>query len=503
MTRMVWQPSRRSFVLGTAALAGAAVMPASLRAQTRSESLTIGMALEPPHLDPTAGAAAAIDEVVYANVFEGLTRIDESGQIVPCLANSWGISADGLDYLFNLERDVAFHDGRPFDAAVVKFSLERAMSSDSTNAQKRLFAPIETVTVVDSHSVALRLKRPFGGLLFNLGWGDAVMVHPDSAANNKTAPIGTGPYRVGRVVKGDRVELERSPSYWGTAPSINRVVFKFVPDAAAQVASLLAGDVDAFPNIGSPETLTQFQADPRFVVSIGTTEGETILAMNNQKGPLSDPRVRRAIAHAIDRQALIDGAMFGYGTPIGSHFAPHDPAYVDLTGVTPHDPARARALLSEAGYSGGLEFGLVLPPPTYARRGGEIVASQLAAVGIRTRIVQVEWAQWLDGVFAKKAYDLTIVSHTEPLDVDIYGREDYYFGYRNPLIDNLLTDLDRQSQPLKRAAVYGAIQAILAEDVPNAFLFQLPKLGVWRADLDGLWENAPIQANDVTQVRRR
>ena len=182
----------------------------------------------------------------------------------------------------------------------------------------------------------------------------------------------------------------------------------------------MAGDVDAFPVYPAPETLAQFEADPNFNVIVGSTEGETILSTNNKSEKLKDVRVRKAIAHAINRQAIVDGAMFGFGTPIGTHFAPHHPDYLDLTSQSNYDPEKSKSLLSEAGVSDGLNLSLKLPPPSYARRGGEIIASQLREVGIRTKIENLEWAQWLEQVFKGKDYDLTIVSHTEPMDIGIY-----------------------------------------------------------------------------------
>jgi peptide/nickel transport system substrate-binding protein len=458
--------------------------------------LVIGMALEPPHLDPTAGAAAAIDEVVYANLFEGLVRIDERGRVQPSLATSWEIGDDGLVYTFHLRQGVLFHDGTTFESSDVAFSLDRARGPDSTNAQKGFFAAIATVETPDPSTVRIRLSRPDGQLLFNLGSGDAVIVAPESAGGNKSRPVGTGPFRFQRWVSGESIALERVVPGDG----IDEVVFKIIPDPAAQVAALLAEDVDAFPNFSAPESLAAFAGDSRFVVVPGTTEGETILAINNARPPFDDVRVRRAICHAIDRQAIIDGAMSGYGVAIGSHFAPHHPAYVDLTGVCSHDPGKAKALLAEAGLAGGFEATLKLPPPAYARRGGEIVAAELAAVGLRVRIEAVEWAQWLETVFTNRDYDLTIVSHTEPLDIGIYARDDYYFGYHDEGFEALVAELDASVDPARRNDLYGEAQRKIAEDAVNAFLFQLPKIGVWRAELTGLWTNSPIQANDVTGV---
>lgn len=466
------------------------------------DRIKIGMVLEPPHLDPTAGAAAAIDEVVYANVFEGLTRIDRNGVVQPALASSWVVSDDGLTYTFTLQDGVTFHDGSTLDADDVVFSFERAMAEDSINAQKALFEPIQSVATDGADKVVVTLKRPTGNLLFNLGWGDAVIVAPESADSNKALPIGTGPFKFDRWVQGDRIELQRNSNYWGETVELKGATFQIVPDPAAAVAAMMAGDLDAFPNFPAPENMVQFEADPRFTVEIGTTEGETILAMNNGRPPLDDIRVRQAIAHAIDRNAIIDGAMFGYGTPIGSHFAPHHPAYVDLTGMHPHDPGKAKALLAEAGHGDGFALTLRLPPPSYARRGGEIIAAQLAEVGITAEILPVEWAQWLEQVFKGKDYDLTIVSHTEPMDIEIYGRgADYYFDYQKPEFKALIDQLAETADDDGRNAILADAQTMLAEDSVNAFLFQLAKHGVWDARLEGLWQNSPIQANDLTEVR--
>jgi peptide/nickel transport system substrate-binding protein len=263
---------------------------------------------------------------------------------------------------------------------------------------------------------------------------------------------------------------------------------------------MMAGDVDAFPTFPAPETLAQFEADPRFNVIVGSTEGETILAMNNMAPPLDNVLVRQAISHAINRQDIIDGAMFGYGTPIGTHFAPHNPAYIDLTELSAYDPDRARALLAEAGVE-DLSLRLMLPPPSYARRGGEIIAAQLRDVGIDVEITNLEWAQWLEQVFRGKDFDLTIVSHTEPADINIYARPDYYFQYDNPLFQELMTTLSITTVPETRVALNQRAQRMIAEDYVNGFLFQLAKTGVANANIEGLWENSPTQANDLTGVR--
>jgi len=465
------------------------------------DTLTLGMTLEPPALDPTAGAAAAIDEVLYANVFEGLTRIDAEGQVQAGLAEKWSVSEDGLRWVFTLRPGVKFHDGSSFDAADVVFSLDRARGPDSKNAQKGLFEAISVVKAVDPQTVEITLSRPEGAFAWNLGWGDAVMVAPETAASNATKPVGTGPFRFDSRVEGQSITLMRNAQYWGKPVALSKVVFRFIADPAAQVAALKAGDLDAFPSIGAYESVADFANSSDFKVVVGTTEGETLLVPNQRKAPWSDPRVRQALTHAIDRKGLVTAVSEGYGTPIGSHFAPHSPAYVDLTGLYAYDPDKAKELLAAAGVAPGTKAVMKLPPPAYARRGGEVIAAYLAQVGIEVEIVPVEWGQWLSDVFkGAHDFDLTIVSHTEPLDIGIYARKDYYFGYESTAFDAVMDEIKRTADPARRNALYGQAQDILAKDAANVFLYQLPKLGVWKKGLEGLWANSPIQANDLTQA---
>ncbi len=462
--------------------------------------ITIGMQLEPPHLDPTSAAAQAIDSVVYTNVFEGLTRFMGDGSVVPGLAESWEISDDGKVYTFKLREGVTFHDGSSMDAEDVKFSLDRARAEDSANAQKALFAGIDSVEVVDPLTVKVTLSEPNGLFLFNMAWGDAVIVAPESIENIKTNPVGTGAYTFGEWIQGDSIVLNRNPDYWGDQPALEKATFKFISDPTAAFAAMMAEDIDAFDNFPAPENLPQFEADPRFQVLVGSTEGETILSTNNKQPPFDNIMVRQAVAHAIDRQAIIDGAMFGYGTPIGTHFAPHHPAYVDLTGDSAYDPEKSKALLAEAGMPDGFETTLHLPPPSYARRGGEIVAAQLAEVGIKAEIINVEWAQWLESVFKGKDFGLTIVSHTEPMDIGIYARPEYYFQYDSVDFQSLMETLNATTDPDERAKLMGDAQRLISSDYVNGYLFQLAKLGVANAKVQGLWENAPTAATDLTGI---
>jgi peptide/nickel transport system substrate-binding protein len=273
---------------------------------------------------------------------------------------------------------------------------------------------------------------------------------------------------------------------------LTKATFVFIGDTATMTNALLAGDVDGTYNFAA-EALPVFEGNPQFKVLVGSTEGETILSTNNAKSPFDKLEVRQAMAHAINRQEIIDGATYGYGVPIGSHFAPHHPYYIDLTNTYPYDLDKARELLAEAGYPDGFSATLKLPPVNYARVSGQIIASEFAKVGIKLELINMEWAQWLEDVFANKDFDLTIISHVEPFDIGIYANPDYYFGYNNPEVQALNETLNATTDEAKRKDLAQQMQTIIAEDAVNGFLFELAQTGVWNAKLEGMWQNAPVE----------
>ncbi|HET6599141.1 MAG TPA: ABC transporter substrate-binding protein [Burkholderiaceae bacterium] len=483
-------------------LTAAAALMAFSGAAAAKTSIVLGMTLEPaPGLDPTSASAAAIGEVVHYNILEGLTKINLDGRITPLLAESWTIDPDGKVYTFKLRKGVKFQDGEAFDASDVKFSFERARAPTSTNkGKKAVFSNISRIDTPDPYTVILVLNHADGNFLFRMGENTAVILDPKSAATTATHPVGTGPYKLENWAKGSSITLVKNEGYRNASKvQMKKVTFRFINDNAAQVAALLAGDIDGMPRFGAFESLKQFQNNPRFSVVVGGTEGKTIMTINNKRKPFDDVRVRRALAAAIDRQAIIDGAMEGYGTPIGSHMVPSDAGYVDLTGVNPYNPEKAKALLKEAGVKLPLHVTLTLPPPHYARKGGEIIASQLAKVGVIAKIENVEWAQWLSGTF-KGNFDLTVISHVEPLDFDRYTDPNYYYGYNSPAFNALYAKYNETTDPKARLQVLGDIQRKLAEDCVNAYLFQLPQVAVGNKHLKGMWSSSPIFANDLAAL---
>ncbi|MBL8328852.1 MAG: ABC transporter substrate-binding protein [Rubrivivax sp.] len=493
---------RRPFVQLLAASGLSAAAPLALAQGRRKDSAVLGMVLEPPGLDPTIAAAAAIGEIVHYNVFEGLTRIGMDGSVTPLLAESWSTTPDGKVYTFRLRSGIRFSDGSPLDAETVKFSFDRARAPASTNkAKKAVWDNVASVTAHDARTVIVSLNNADASLPFRLGENTAVILHPKTAAQAATQPVGTGPYKLDSWNRGSAITLAKWDEHRDAARvKLRRVSFRFINDAAAQVAALLAGDIDGMPRFGALQALGQFRQDARFTVEVGSTAGKGLVAINNRRKPLDDVRVRRAIAHAIDRKAFIDGAQEGLGKPIGSHFAPTDAGYLDLTGRYPHDPDRARALLREAGISTPLNLTLTLPPPTYARKGGEIIAAQLARVGIVARIENVEWAQWLSGPF-KGNFDLTIINHVEPLDyATAYADPQYYFGYDSASFRKRVADLAATSNAKEKQRLWREIQQQLADDAVNAWIWNPAQVAVFRKGLRGLWNSSPIFANDLAAL---
>ena len=488
---------RRDFALTLPALAALAQLPAW--AQSGRETLTLGMALEPPGLDPTAGAASAIAEIVLYNVLETLTRINPDGSIAPLLAERWEVSPDLRSTTFHLRKGVKFSNGQLFNAAAVQFSLQRAAADNSTNKDRRNFAAIESVRALGEHTVVVTTKTPEPDFLFYMGQATAVIVEPRSADGNVARPVGTGPYVLDTWTRGSSLTLKATPSFRNpVAIGIRHATFRFIGDPAAQVAAMLSGDVDVFARV-TPRGAARFQADPRLQVLVSNSRAKTVLALNHRRAPLGDARVRRAIAAAIDRRAVIAGSADGYGVPIGSHYTPGMPGYIDTTGVNPYDPDKARALLREAGVATPLELSLVLPPPAYARQGGEVIVAQLAKVGIVARVQNVEWAQWLANVYGgARNYDLTLVSHVEPFDLGNFAKRDYYWGYHSPEFNALYERLMSAANADERNRLLGQAQQMLADDAALVWLYQPQWVTAAKKDVRGLWRDMPVFVNDLS-----
>ncbi|MBK9136808.1 MAG: ABC transporter substrate-binding protein [Betaproteobacteria bacterium] len=494
--------ARALTVTAAFALALAAASPGPAAAQPRKDSLVLAMTLEPsPGLDPTAGAASAIAEVTLYNVFETLTKINSDGRITPLLAESFTPSADLKTWTFKLRRGIKFHNDEPFDAAAVKFSFERAVTKESTNKDKAVFANITSIETPDPHTVVLNLKNGNPDLPFQLGSGTASIVEPKSAAGNGTKPTGTGPYKLEAWNRGASIVLVRNDAHRNAKDvKLRRVTIRFISDPAAQVAALLSGDVDVFPRVAAATSLKQFEGNKKYQVLIGGSRAKVILAMNNKRKPLDNVLVRQAISAALDRKAVIEGAANGFGVPIGSYYTPGAPGYIDLTAMNAYDPAKARAMLHRAGVVPPLELTMTLPPTPYARQGGEVIAAMLDKVGIKAKIQNVEWAQWLSGTYGQKAYDLTVIAHVEPLDFGNFARPNYYWGYESEKFKELWGRIQATVKQDERNKLMADAQRLVAEEAVAAYLYQPTWITVANSRVKGLWKDVPVFANDLAAM---
>jgi len=475
--------------------------------------LVVAVSTEPPTLDPTSDPAAAIDLILHHNLYECLVQVGKDGGFHPQLAESWEVSENGLVWTFRLREGVVFHDGTPCDAGAVRESFRRAMSPDSLNPHPEYFADIAAVEAVDTHTVRFRLVRPVPYFLAVLAQADSaiVPVKPRTGKPLGEYPVGTGPFRFGEWRPGDRIVLERNPNYYLPGiPRLERATFRFIPDDAARVLALRAGDVDVAVDV-PPQLAVELQGDPDFTVVSGPMNLVQILAINNARQPFDRLKVRQAIAHAIDRKKIIELVSLGFGTPIGSHLTPGMPYYVDLTDLYPYDPERARELLAEAGFPHGFETTMTLPSNyEFHVRTGELIAAQLAAVGIEVKIQLVDWGTWLERVYAQADYDLTVIGHVGRLDPALmltgYGAErpDYYFrrGWRNEELEQLLEEGKTCMDPERRREIYVRAQRIIAEEVVNYFIQDPHRIIAARAGIEGL-AVYPVYVLDLTAVRNR
>jgi peptide/nickel transport system substrate-binding protein len=434
-------------------------------------------------------------------VYEGLVRVDQEGEIQPLLAEDWTVSEDRLTYDFTLREGVTFSNGEPFEAEDVKFSIERVKSDAWTISIKSGMDVVQSVEVVSPTEVRVTLSRPSNRWLYAMTTRIGAMFSRNGVGDLANDPVGTGPYDVAEWTRGDSIVLEAREDYWGEPPAMDTVTLRYFDDPTALNNALLTEGIDVIGTVQAPESLEQFVGDDRFQVIEGTTNGEVTLSMNNSRPPLSDVRIRQAIRHAIDHEALLETAWAGYGTLIGAPVPPSDPWYEDLTDVAEYDPDRARQLLSEAG-TPEVTLAFRIPNLPYAVASAQVVQSQLAEVGITANIETLEFpARWLEVVLRGADYDMSIVSHVEPRDITNYGNPNYYFRYNNPQVQQLLAEADSGDEQQQVEAMQEVARTI-SEEAAADWLFLQPNLIVADADVRGLPENRISESFDVTGLSR-
>jgi peptide/nickel transport system substrate-binding protein len=461
---------------------------------TAKTTATFGFSAAPENLDFTTTDGAAIPQVLLDNVYQGLVKLDAAGKIAPELAKSWTVSPDNKTYDFTLQSDATFSNGEKFTADDVKFSIERVKSAAWKISIKAYMDVVEQVQVVSPTEVKVVLARPSNDWLFRMTTRIGAMFDPKGVADLANKPIGTGPYTVSQFNRNESVVLTQRSDYKGTKPALKTVTFKYFGDANAENTALLSGGIDAILGLGTPDTLSQFKSKSNLTVVQGTTNGEVVLSLNNATGPLKDKALRQAVNYAIDRKALRQAVEAGYGSLIGSMVPPSDPWYQDLSNAYPYDPAKAKQLVGAA----KPKLRLRIPNLPYAVSAGQVVKSDLAKVGIDAQITVLQFpAQWLDQVFTKHDYDMSIISHVEARDIATYGDKTYYWGYNNPAVQKLLAAGDAGT-PEEQITDYRTVAKTLSDDAVSDWLFVLPNLSVVAKGLSGIPKNGLSESFDVT-----
>lgn len=488
--------------MAAALLIGACSAGSSDSGSTSQDTVTLGLTTEPANLDYSTTDGAAIPQTLLGNVYEGLVKLDDDGQIVPNLASKWDVSADGKSYTFTLQSNVKFSNGSSFDADSVKFSIER-VAKDWKIGLKAQMDIVDSVEVKSPTSVTVNLKSPSNLWLFHMATRVGTMYSEDGVSDLTDTPVGTGPYTVEKWTKGTSLVLARRADYWGDKPEMSKVTFQFFKDVNAENSALLSGGIDAIVALGSLDTLEQFKDKSRFQVIQGTTNSEVTLSLNNASGVFTDKRIRQAVNYAIDRKALVDTTVAGYGTLIGSMVPPSDPWYEDLSKAYPYDPAKAKQLLADAGQTNLTVRFRIPSTPASMVSAAQVVKSDLAKVGINAKIDVLDFpAQWLEKVFTGHDFDMSIVNHLEPRDIATYGDKNYYWGLDDPEVQRLLAEADagtveEQTVALKQVA------KTLSDNAVSDWLYLEQSVGVAKVGVEGLPKNNLGESYDVTKITQK
>lgn len=459
-------------------------------------------------------ASHAIGGLIYS----GLVRTDPELRPEGDLAESWKVSPDELTITFHLRKGVRWHDGAPFTARDVDFTYRYMIDPKTPTAYGEDFRQIQWTEVVDPYTYRVRYRQPYAPAIQSWGiwilpahllegpWREGVDLR---TSRQNRHPVGTGPYRFVEWKTGEKVVLEENPAYWEGRPYIHRVVYRIIPDPATTFLELKARNID-MANL----TPIQFrrQTDyPAFRKAFNRyrylANAYAYLGFNLRDPRFQDRRVRQAVAHAIDRQEIIDGVLLGLGQVAGGPYKPGTWYYDPDVKRYPYDPDRARALLAEAGWVPGPDGILGKDGRPFAftvrtnqgnavrQQTAEIIQRRLRAVGIDVKIHVVEWAAFINTFIKKRDFEAIILGWGLGNDPDQYiiwhssqtGPDELnHVTYRNPRVDALLEAGRRTLDQGKRKAIYREFQEILAEDQPVVFLYVPEALPVVASRIHGV-----------------
>ncbi|GAB6876215.1 peptide-binding protein [Thermaerobacter litoralis] len=453
-----------------------------------------------PTFNPWHPNAYAESNVINEMIFPGLTRWDEHMKPVPHLATEWSVSDDGLVWTFKLREGVKWSDGQPFTADDVAFTFnEIALNPDLGANHSSEYKAVEKVVAVDPHTVEFHLKEPFASLPSYLTYYSGILpkhvfegVKDPWSLNdfNKKNPIGTGPFMVAEYVSGSHVRLVPNPNYWGEKPKVKDVVIRIVPDVNAQIAQLLAGEVDML-SIDDPTLLDKLQNNPNLELERVLTNVYYFVALNQDDPRFQDKRVRQALSYAIDKEAMIQNLLKGYGQVATGPIPPLQAEYYNGDVARyPYDPEKAKALLAEAGWTPGPDGILQKDGKPFhitmtAAQMRQLVPATLLVqqwwkdLGIQVDVDVLDWNSYIEKAIVNRDYEATLAWWSTPADPDVYpyyaseaaGRGNNIPNYRNPALDDLLRRGRAATSEEERKAIYAEAQALMAEELPYLYLW--------------------------------
>ena len=461
------------------------------------QELTVGLQLEPGNLDIRATGGVALDQILIDNVYQGLIGL-KSGTVdefVPVLAQDLPeVSEDGLTYTFALRDGVTFASGNALTAADVVDSL--SAPEGPASLATAIGGPV-TVTSPEDGTVVIELATPNSQLLWHLANRPGLVFETAYEGDLASTTNGTGPFQLEQWKQGDSITFVATPDYWGDAPALGTVVWRYIPDGNAAVNAALEGDLDVLAPVTS-SMVSQFD-DSDFEIDRAASTDVFTLAFNSAKAPLDDVRVRSALSMAIDSEAIV-ASFYGDGKPLGGPITDIEPAYEDLTDINAYDPEAAKALLADAGYAEGLELTVTIPN-FYPTDAINQVVTQFAEVGVTLNVNAVEFGTWLNDVYTTHDFDLSYVNHAEANDFANYTNPGYYFGYDNADVQDLYarsiaaTDSAEATDLVKQAA------RLVAQDAPAKWLINYTPANAIAKDVQGFPNsntNSRINLSGVT-----
>ncbi len=501
---------RLSTALGLvlSALLIVSVGPTSTAGPARSTKIIVGMDTDPPSLDAHANTGLSSD-ILLSHLYDKLVDFDTKSNIIPQLATDWSVSANGLTWTFKLRRNHKFHDGTPVTAQAVKQNFERLFDPRNSFARRAVFEAIKRIDVVDEYTVAFSTEKPFGAMLNTLANPSASIVSPVAAAKQDLSafgrfPVGSGPYYFKEWVRGTRILLLKNRSHWlADQSNISEIEFRPIPDDASRAIGLETGELD-FVTAISPQEAKRLAGNPNLVAYNLPRARIQGLYPNVTKKPFSDVRVRQAMAHAIDKRAIVDTFLSGFARVADSPLPPGVFPYKAQAQRYNYDPERAKRLLAEAGYPNGFSATMWVPIGTYAsaQQISEAVAEMLKKVGINLKLEVMESGQWLILVRSKGPresalemtyygwgsqtadadYALRLVFHSDNFAPTCCNRNFYSNAEVDALLDKGLTATSQQ----ERRSVYEKAQEILWRDQPWIWIFTVNHSAVGNRALSGV-----------------